>query len=69
MADTQKTGFRRITSKGQVTIPETIRKRYNITMQTKLEFVPSSAGIAKARKRTREFQEVGGISIEELDCS
>jgi len=37
--------FRRITSKGQVTIPEVMRKRYNITMQTKLQFVPSSEGI------------------------
>jgi bifunctional DNA-binding transcriptional regulator/antitoxin component of YhaV-PrlF toxin-antitoxin module len=38
-------GFRRITSKGQVTIPEVIRKRYNITTQTKLQFLPSSEGI------------------------
>lgn len=40
-----ESGFRRITSKGQITIPQIMRKRYNITMQTKLEFVPSSEGI------------------------
>ena len=38
-------GFRRMTSKGQITIPNLIRKRYNITMHTKLEFVPRSEGI------------------------
>jgi bifunctional DNA-binding transcriptional regulator/antitoxin component of YhaV-PrlF toxin-antitoxin module len=38
-------GFRRITSKGQITIPDLIRKRYNITMHTKLEFVPRPEGI------------------------
>ena len=38
-------GHRRITSKGQVTIPNVIRKRYNITTHTKLEFVSQPEGI------------------------
>jgi bifunctional DNA-binding transcriptional regulator/antitoxin component of YhaV-PrlF toxin-antitoxin module len=38
-------GFRRMTSKGQITIPDLIRKRYNITIHTKLEFVPRQEGI------------------------
>jgi bifunctional DNA-binding transcriptional regulator/antitoxin component of YhaV-PrlF toxin-antitoxin module len=53
--------FRRITSKGQVTIPEMIRKRYNITMQTKLEFVPSSEGILlRTAKEEGSFKELAG---------
>jgi len=36
--------FRRITSKGQVTIPGQIRKRYGITTQTKLVFLPQPDG-------------------------
>ncbi len=53
--------FRRITSKGQVTIPEVMRKRYNITMQTRLEFVPSSEGILlRPAKRVGSFKELGG---------
>ena len=60
VADMQ-TGFRRITSKGQVTIPEVIRKRYNITMQTKLEFVPSSEGILlRPAKEVGSFKELAG---------
>ena len=60
MADMQ-TGFRRITSKGQVTIPEMMRKRYNITMQTKLEFVPSSEGIlVRPAKEEGSFKELAG---------
>jgi len=37
--------YRRITSKGQVTIPIAIRRRYSITMHTKLEFIPQPEGI------------------------
>lgn len=54
-------GFRRVTSKGQVTIPEVMRKHYNITMQTKLEFVPSSEGILlRPAKEVGSFKELGG---------
>ncbi len=60
IADKQK-GFRRITSKGQVTIPQMMRKRYNITMQTKLEFVPSSDGILlRPAKDAGDFNELAG---------
>ena len=60
MADSQ-TGFRRITSKGQVTIPEMMRRRYNITMQTKLEFLPSSKGIlVRPAKQEGSFRELAG---------
>jgi len=54
-------GFRRITSKGQVTIPETMRKRYSITMRTRLEFVPSSDGILlRPAKEEGSFKELAG---------
>ncbi len=54
-------GFRRVTSKGQVTIPEVMRKRYNITMQTRLEFVPSSEGILlKPATEVGSFKELAG---------
>jgi len=60
LADTE-TGFRRITSKGQVTIPEKMRKQYNITMQTKLQFVPSSEGIlVRPAKEEGSFKELAG---------
>jgi AbrB family looped-hinge helix DNA binding protein len=53
--------YRRITSKGQVTIPQIIRERYNITMQTKLEFVPSSEGILlKPAQEEGSFKELAG---------
>jgi bifunctional DNA-binding transcriptional regulator/antitoxin component of YhaV-PrlF toxin-antitoxin module len=53
--------FRRITSKGQVTIPEMMRRRYNITMQTTLEFVPASDGILlRPAKEEGSFKELAG---------
>ena len=53
--------FRRITSKGQVSIPEMIRRQYNITMQTKLEFVPGSDGILlRPAKEEGGFKELAG---------
>lgn len=54
-------GFRRITSKGQVTIPNLIRKRYNITMHTKLEFVPRPEGILlRTAKDDGSFSKLAG---------
>ncbi len=54
-------GSRRITSKGQVTIPHAIRKRYNITMHTKLEFIPRHEGILVRRAREEgSFGELAG---------
>ena len=53
--------FRRITSKGQVTIPNAMRKRYNITTQTRLEFVPEEEGIlVKPAKDEGTFREMAG---------
>lgn len=55
------TGFRRISSKGQVTIPEMIRRRYNITTQTKLEFLPKSEGILlRPAVEEGSFKELAG---------
>ena len=60
MPDTES-GFRRITSKGQVTIPQIMRERYNITMQTKLEFVPNSEGILlKPAQEEGSFKQLAG---------
>jgi len=46
--------YRRITSKGQVTIPIAIRRRYSITMHTKLEFIPQPEGITIKPVRKKE---------------
>jgi len=44
---------RRITSKGQVTIPRQIRRRYGITPQTKLKFLPQPDGFLVRLARER----------------
>jgi AbrB family looped-hinge helix DNA binding protein len=41
-------GFRRVTSKGQITIPSAVRRRYNITTHTRLQFIPQSGGFLVA---------------------
>jgi bifunctional DNA-binding transcriptional regulator/antitoxin component of YhaV-PrlF toxin-antitoxin module len=62
---TPDSGFRMITSKGQITIPQIMRKRYNITMQTRLEFVPISKGILlKPVKDEGTFKELAGSASE-----
>jgi len=54
-------GRRRITSKGQVTIPNVMRKRYNITTGTKLEFIPQPEGIlVKPAREEGSFRELAG---------
>jgi bifunctional DNA-binding transcriptional regulator/antitoxin component of YhaV-PrlF toxin-antitoxin module len=50
-----------MTSKGQITIPNLIRKRYNITRHTKIEFVPRPEGILlKTAKDDGSFSELAG---------
>jgi len=59
-------GFRRMTSKGQITIPDIIRKRYNITMHTKLEFVPQPEGILlRTAKDEGSFRELAGSASKD----
>jgi len=53
-------GFRRITSKGQITIPSTVRRRYNITTHTKLQFIPQSGGFVVAPAAEGAFEELAG---------
>jgi len=54
-------GCRRITSKGQVTIPNVMRKRYNITTHTKLEFIPQPEGVlVKPTREEGSFRELAG---------
>jgi len=54
-------GHRRITSKGQVTIPNVMRKRYNITPHTALEFIPRPEGILiKPARDEGSFRELAG---------
>jgi len=54
-------GYRRITSKGQVTIPNVMRRRYNITPHTKLEFIPQPEGILiKPAREEGSFMELAG---------
>lgn len=57
----RRIGTRRITSKGQVTIPDVMRDRYNITPQTNLEFLPMSEGILlRPRKESGTFKQLAG---------
>ena len=54
-------GHRRITSKGQITIPNVMRKRYNITPHTALEFIPRPEGILiKPARDEGSFRELAG---------
>jgi AbrB family looped-hinge helix DNA binding protein len=46
----------RITSKGQVTIPQAMRERYGLKPQTEVEFAPADGGVlicASRNRRTR----------------
>jgi AbrB family looped-hinge helix DNA binding protein len=49
----------RITSKGQVTIPQEMRERYGLRPQTEVEFTPADGGvmIRAARNRRARFRE------------
>lgn len=49
----------RITSKGQVTIPQEMRMRYGLQPQTEVEFSPAKDGvmIRAARNRRARFRE------------
>lgn len=53
--------FRRITSKGQVTIPGQIRKRYGITTHTKLMFLPQQEGfLIRPAREESDFSALAG---------
>jgi len=55
--------FRRITSKGQVTIPNSLRKRYNIVTSTKLEFISWPDGILVRPARDEgSFAKLAGLA-------
>jgi len=54
------TGLRRATSKGQITIPSTVRRRYNITTHTKLQFIPQSDGFVVMPAAEGAFKELAG---------
>lgn len=43
----------RITSKGQVTIPQEMRDRYSLHPQTNVEFEPADGGVLVRPARTR----------------
>jgi len=58
-ADSQS-GFRRVTSKGQITIPSTVRRRLNITTHTKLQFIPQSDGFVVIPAAEGAFKELAG---------
>jgi len=53
-------GFRRVTSKGQITIPSTVRRRLNITTHTKLQFIPQSDGFVVVLAAEGAFKELAG---------
>jgi len=53
--------YRRITSKGQVTIPNTMGKRYNMTTHMKLEFIPRREGIVvRPAREEGDFSDLAG---------
>jgi len=53
-------GLRRVTSKGQITIPSTVRRRYNITTHTQLQFIPQSGGFVVIPAAEGAFKEPAG---------
>ena len=53
-------GFRRVTSKGQITIPSAVRRRLNITTHTKLQFIPQSDGFVVIPSAEGAFKELAG---------
>jgi bifunctional DNA-binding transcriptional regulator/antitoxin component of YhaV-PrlF toxin-antitoxin module len=53
-------GLRRMTSKGQITIPSTLRRRFNITTHTILQFIPQSDGFVVAPATEGAFKELAG---------
>ncbi len=53
-------GFRRVTSKGQITIPSTVRRRLNITTHTKLQFIPQSDSFVVIPAAEGAFKELAG---------
>jgi bifunctional DNA-binding transcriptional regulator/antitoxin component of YhaV-PrlF toxin-antitoxin module len=42
----------RITSKGQVTIPQEFRERYGLLPETEVEFVPDTNGLKLRKSKT-----------------
>jgi len=57
--------YRRITSKGQVTIPNAIRRRYSITTHTKLQFIPQPEGITiRPVREEGRFKDLAGSASE-----
>lgn len=55
----------RITSKGQVTIPQRIRERYGLLPETEVEFVERD-GIVAIVPRTSERQDRGDKAVAAL---
>ena len=43
----------RVTTKGQVTIPQSIRKKYNITSMTEIDFVEEKGRVYIVKKKSR----------------
>jgi bifunctional DNA-binding transcriptional regulator/antitoxin component of YhaV-PrlF toxin-antitoxin module len=52
--------LRSVTLKGQVTIPSTVRRRFNITTHTRLQFIPQSDGFVHVSAPEGAFKELAG---------
>jgi antitoxin PrlF len=52
----------RVTSKGQVTIPQTVRERLGIEPGSEVDFELDGRGVRLVRRRTSE----GGVLVEQM---
>jgi len=50
-----------ITSKGQITIPKSVRKRLGVDAGDRVEFVESESGVFTVIAATRDVKELKGI--------
>jgi AbrB family looped-hinge helix DNA binding protein len=61
----------RVTTKGQVTIPQSIRKKYNITPMTEINFVEEKGRVYIVKKKSKgsstgKFKKFRGVATVKL---
>jgi AbrB family looped-hinge helix DNA binding protein len=61
----------RVTTKGQVTIPQSIRKKYNITPMSEINFVEEKGRVYIVKKKSkgsspRKFKKFKGVATVKL---
>lgn len=61
----------RVTTKGQVTIPQPIRKKYGITSMTEVDFIEEKGRVYMVKKKSqstqsRKFKRFKGVATVKL---